>query len=68
LKPDYPEAGCKITTGLSALDPGKQGLKHLGLNPFAVGLPALSALDPGKQGLKQNLYPVVKAFECPFSA
>jgi len=36
---------------LSALDPGKQGLKQ---NPDALrsGTQTLSALDPGKQGLK----------------
>jgi len=36
---------------LSALDPGKQGLKHSILMGNATD-PALSALDPGKQGLK----------------
>ena len=38
---------------LSALDPGKQGLKH---TDFAVSTQdvVLSALDPGKQGLKQQ--------------
>jgi len=36
---------------LSALDPGKQGLKLI--PACAVGAPhRLSALDPGKQGLK----------------
>ena len=36
---------------LSALDPGKQGLKRAA--PWwASGVGSLSALDPGKQGLK----------------
>ena len=40
-------------THLSALDPGKQGLKHrLAVVVFIV--PHLSALDPGKQGLKPD--------------
>jgi len=56
-----------LLLNLSALDPGKQGLK---LSPFQVSLfdPILSALDPGKQGLKlfgfhPNLIPL-----SPFSA
>jgi len=36
---------------LSALDPGKQGLKQLPLFGYQLLL-TLSALDPGKQGLK----------------
>jgi len=36
---------------LSALDPGKQGLKHHVQGVVEAFLP-LSALDPGKQGLK----------------
>jgi len=37
---------------LSALDPGKQGLKpHVSSGSPSAG--ALSALDPGKQGLKR---------------
>jgi len=36
---------------LSALDPGKQGLKHETVGEFVVS-ERLSALDPGKQGLK----------------
>jgi len=37
---------------LSALDPGKQGLKHgLGIDGHGG---RLSALDPGKQGLKHD--------------
>jgi len=36
---------------LSALDPGKQGLKPFGA-PGQWPAPNLSALDPGKQGLK----------------
>ena len=36
---------------LSALDPGKQGLKLFNLHPHHK-LRFLSALDPGKQGLK----------------
>jgi len=40
---------------LSALDPGKQGLKQCN-RPEATGQdPLLSALDPGKQGLKQPI-------------
>ena len=38
---------------LSALDPGKQGLK-LSLGDYTGMDPWLSALDPGKQGLKQE--------------
>jgi len=37
---------------LSALDPGKQGLKQNPLHQITHPYP-LSALDPGKQGLKQ---------------
>ena len=40
-------------TPLSALDPGKQGLKLIGVNTFSLQL-LLSALDPGKQGLKPD--------------
>jgi len=36
---------------LSALDPGKQGLKHF-FPPASSPQSELSALDPGKQGLK----------------
>jgi len=39
---------------LSALDPGKQGLKLKGDKVIVTGR-LLSALDPGKQGLKQTL-------------
>jgi len=40
--------------GLSALDPGKQGLKlSSGDSPKTITF--LSALDPGKQGLKPRL-------------
>jgi len=38
---------------LSALDPGKQGLKPL-LDHFQFRYFVLSALDPGKQGLKHS--------------
>jgi len=37
---------------LSALDPGKQGLKHLVVPGGTLIIRSLSALDPGKQGLK----------------
>ena len=44
---------------LSALDPGKQGLKHIVFtDKYASNL--LSALDPGKQGLKLH-HPILKA-------
>jgi len=36
---------------LSALDPGKQGLKQVKTD-LAIPAVILSALDPGKQGLK----------------
>ena len=38
---------------LSALDPGKQGLKPEQTAKTTAIIKALSALDPGKQGLKQ---------------
>jgi len=38
---------------LSALDPGKQGLKQK-RKLRGPGVDELSALDPGKQGLKQT--------------
>jgi len=37
---------------LSALDPGKQGLKLSQFRHGVAPFPRLSALDPGKQGLK----------------
>jgi len=37
--------------GLSALDPGKQGLKLVRAGVMVL-IGVLSALDPGKQGLK----------------
>jgi len=40
---------------LSALDPGKQGLKP-GIVVTALSGLWLSALDPGKQGLKQSIH------------
>jgi len=40
-----------ISGTLSALDPGKQGLKHHG-EIVCYREKGLSALDPGKQGLK----------------
>ena len=40
-----------LPEGLSALDPGKQGLKLDADLPALAGS-LLSALDPGKQGLK----------------
>jgi len=39
---------------LSALDPGKQGLKPHLFNISHVSESTLSALDPGKQGLKRG--------------
>jgi len=50
LKPANPQQSSGTRT-LSALDPGKQGLK---LNTWYVSSVEgeLSALDPGKQGLK----------------
>jgi len=41
-------------TKLSALDPGKQGLK-LFMRPKSSVRAVLSALDPGKQGLKLDV-------------
>jgi len=42
---------------LSALDPGKQGLKR-GNRCDGINFLVLSALDPGKQGLKLRVHPV----------
>ena len=51
--------------GLSALDPGKQGLKHAPRIIKRIRTP-LSALDPGKQGLKHfdfsSFAPTPRAF------
>jgi len=52
---------------LSALDPGKQGLKHSrALWYWLKG--ALSALDPGKQGLKRIGVQIRPDFDFAFSA
>jgi len=42
-----------VPNELSALDPGKQGLKHFMAAEWRWAI-YLSALDPGKQGLKQQ--------------
>jgi len=52
---------------LSALDPGKQGLK-LHHPSFLGGADRLSALDPGKQGLKHIAEIEADAEKFAFSA
>jgi len=54
-------------SGLSALDPGKQGLKHVGGSLTGVEV-FLSALDPGKQGLKLGGLRGVRTVPTAFSA
>jgi len=54
-------------TTLSALDPGKQGLKLFLCLPIRI-LSRLSALDPGKQGLKHVLAPIADQGIFTFSA
>jgi len=53
--------------GLSALDPGKQGLKLDTEFLFGAGH-RLSALDPGKQGLKRDVKWCAIEDGTPFSA
>jgi len=52
---------------LSALDPGKQGLKP-GWSMSSGGCGGLSALDPGKQGLKPKDWIKGASRGAPFSA
>jgi len=47
---------------LSALDPGKQGLKPIIRHACSIQR-ALSALDPGKQGLKHVIVSIGKAID-----
>jgi len=52
---------------LSALDPGKQGLKRVRMD-HCVQREGLSALDPGKQGLKQVVSEKARKHDETFSA
>jgi len=58
----YGDQGSLRDGALSALDPGKQGLK-LYRDRSPGGRSGLSALDPGKQGLKQPVRQVAAVFE-----
>jgi len=53
---------------LSALDPGKQGLKRYTVRAQIDNIPTLSALDPGKQGLKRAVLDQVLKGTLAFSA
>jgi len=53
---------------LSALDPGKQGLKLELISNNGKSINFLSALDPGKQGLKLLKHPGRLAASQAFSA